>query len=116
MDEQDLEVRLAALEKMVVLLQRGQQEPLLALIEWATTEKVNELGRTRGKLLALEAFARAAIAAAPDRGALESALETQLRRAEADVLMLRLPDAAMTGANEGLAETADALRRSLAER
>lgn len=110
---ESLEARIAALEQTAVQLLKGQQEPLLALIAWASKESVHELGRTRGKLLALEAFMRAAVACAPDRDALRAALETQLQRAEADLLMLRLPEASMPAAAEGLAEAAAALRRDI---
>lgn len=112
MDEHDIAVRVEALELAFKSLKAAQQEPLLALIDWASKEQLNELGRTRGTLLALKAFARAMIAAGPDRQAFAPALETYVRQAEADLVLLQLPERSMSAAAEGLAETAEALRRS----
>lgn len=49
MDEQEFEVRLLALEKAFKTLKTAQQEPLIGLIDWAMKERINELGRTRGR-------------------------------------------------------------------
>lgn len=112
---ESVEARVAALEQLVATLQKSNQKPLVDLIDWAAKESVNELGRTRGTLLALQAFALAAIATAADRPALAVALESALQRADADLVLLRLPDRALPAAQDGLNETAAALRRALCD-
>lgn len=108
-----LEARVEVLERQVVRIARTTSEPVAALLDWLGAEQMNDLGRTRGRLAALEAFARAAIAAMPDRTAINAALTSALAQAEADLLMLTLPDAAMMAATEGMAATAGMLQRAL---
>jgi hypothetical protein len=111
---ESIEARVAALEKYVTLVAQRTSDPVLGLLNWLGEEQLHDLGRTRGKLLALEAFARAAIATAVDRPALARALEQALRTAEADALAMPLPEPSFAAATAGLAETADSLRRELA--
>jgi hypothetical protein len=109
----DLETRVTALEQLVTKIARTQHEPVVELLSWACEERISELGRTRGMLLAIEAAARVLIAAVPDRDRLAAPLAEALQRAESDLLMLQIPEKSMPAASEGFAAVAAALRRAL---
>lgn len=109
----ELEARVAALETLVVRIGKATQEPVLDLLDWLGEEQVHDLGSTRGTLLALQAFCRAVASVCTDRAALVRAFDESMARAEADALMLQLPERSMTAARAALADTAAALRRDL---
>lgn len=113
MEWDEMEARLLAVEALATSAARATQEPLLALIDWIGEESVNDLGATRGRLLALEAFARAAIASGVCGPRFADELRRCLARAEADALVAEVPERAMRALQDALAATGAALLREV---